>query len=105
MAAAKTYFAVRTREAELAAKPDVGSPEGFLALAEQYVAAAKELVATKKELAVAALKAGKWDAFYGSESLIDMATAAKALTATTGGLGRTKFMDRLREDDLHFLQA
>ncbi|QRV28785.1 phage antirepressor KilAC domain-containing protein [Streptomyces californicus] len=105
VAAAKTYFAVKTREAELAAKPDVGSPEGVLALAEQYVAAAKELVATKKELAVAAPKAGKWDAFCDSDGLIDMGTAAKALTDVTGGLGRTKFMNRLRESDLRFLQV
>ncbi|MEU2797686.1 phage antirepressor KilAC domain-containing protein [Streptomyces sp. NPDC007117] len=105
IAAAKTYFAVKTREAELAAKPDVGSPEGVLALAEQYLAAARELVATKKELAVAAPKAGKWDAFCDSDGLIDMGTAAKALTDVTGGLGRTKFMNRLRKSDLRFLQV
>ncbi|MEV7405826.1 phage antirepressor KilAC domain-containing protein [Streptomyces sp. NPDC091267] len=74
-------------------------------MAEQYVAAATELVAAKKGLAVAAPKAGKGHAFGDSEGLIGMATAAKALTVTTGGLGRTKFMDRLREDDLHFLQV
>ncbi|MET9973911.1 phage antirepressor KilAC domain-containing protein [Streptomyces microflavus] len=105
VAAAKTYFAVKTREAELAAKPDVGSPEGVLALAEQYLAAAKELVTTKQELAIAAPKAGKWDAFCDSDGLIDMGTAAKALTDVTGGLGRTKFMNRLRDDDVHFLQV
>ncbi|WEH40813.1 phage antirepressor KilAC domain-containing protein [Streptomyces sp. AM 2-1-1] len=105
IAAAKTYFAVKAREAELAAKPDVGSAEGILALAEQYVVAAKELVATKAELAIAAPKAGKWDAFCNSDGLIDMGTAAKALTTLTGGLGRTKFMDRLREPDLRFLQV
>ncbi|MBO0917549.1 phage antirepressor KilAC domain-containing protein [Streptomyces laculatispora] len=107
VAAAKTYFAVKTREAELAtaapAVPD--SPEAHLALAQNYLAAATELVATKKELAVAAPKAGKWEAFCNSDGLIDMGTAAKALRSATGGLGRTKFMDRLREDDLHFLQV
>ncbi|MCG7203943.1 phage antirepressor KilAC domain-containing protein [Streptomyces arenae] len=104
VAAAKTYFAVKTREAELAVKPDVSSAEGVLILAEQYLAAAKELVATKKELEVAKPKAGKWDAFCNAEGLIDMGAAAKAFHKVTGGLGRTKFMDRLREDDIRFLQ-
>ncbi|MFC8429930.1 phage antirepressor KilAC domain-containing protein [Streptomyces sp. NPDC057253] len=105
VAAAKTYFAVKTREAEIAAQPDVSSPEGIVVLAERYLAAARELVVTKKELAVAKPKAGKWDAFCDSEGLIDMGAAAKAFTKVTGGLGRTKFMDRLREDDIHFLQV
>ncbi|MGQ4513724.1 phage antirepressor KilAC domain-containing protein [Streptomyces sp. DW26H14] len=105
VAAAKTYFAVRTREAELAQQPDVASPEGILALAERYVEAAKELVTTRKELAIAAPKASKWDAFCDSDGLIDMNAAAKALTDVTGGLGRTKFMERLRDDDIRFLQV
>ncbi|MGW6946213.1 phage antirepressor KilAC domain-containing protein [Streptomyces xanthophaeus] len=107
VAAAKTYFAVKTREAELAQAPapDITSPEGILALAEQYVAAAKELVSTKKELAIAAPKAGKWDAFCDSDGLVDMNTAAQALREITGGLGRNKFMDLLRRDDIRFLQV
>lgn len=106
VAAAKTYFAVKTREAELAQAPapDVSSPEGILALAQQYVVAAQELVATKKELAIAAPKAGKWDAFCDSDGVIDMNAAAKALTDVTGGLGRTKFMELLRSEEIHFLQ-
>lgn len=105
VAAAKTYFAVKTREAELAAQPDVASAEGVVVLAERYLAAARELVTTKKELAVAKPKAGKWDAFCNAEGLIDMGAAAKAFNKVTGGLGRTKFMDRLREDDFRFLQV
>ncbi|MBT2399523.1 phage antirepressor KilAC domain-containing protein [Streptomyces sp. ISL-100] len=106
VAAAKTYFAVKAREAELvqAPAPDVSSPEGILALAQQYVAAAQELVSTKKVLAIAAPKAGKWDAFCDSDGLIDMNAAAKALTDVTGGLGRTKFMKLLRSQEIHFLQ-
>ncbi|MFD7761320.1 phage antirepressor KilAC domain-containing protein [Streptomyces microflavus] len=79
VASAKTYFAVKTREGELVAKPDVGSPEGVLALAEQYVAAAKELVATKKELSIAAPKAGKWDVFLNAEGLCGMTELADLL--------------------------
>ncbi|GHE65184.1 hypothetical protein GCM10014715_18450 [Streptomyces spiralis] len=105
IAAAQTYFAVKTREAEVRQQPtDVSSPEGILALAEKYVEAARELVSTKKELAIAAPKAGKWDAFCDSDGLIDMAAAAKALNKLTGGLGRTKFMEMLRRDDIRFLQ-
>ncbi|MFJ3081658.1 phage antirepressor KilAC domain-containing protein [Streptomyces halstedii] len=81
VAAAKTYFAVKTREAELAQSPalDVSSPEGVLALAQQYVAAAQELVTTKKELAIAAPKAGKWDAFLNADGLCGMTELADLL--------------------------
>ncbi|MGW6403282.1 phage antirepressor KilAC domain-containing protein [Streptomyces sp. NPDC055134] len=105
IAAAQTYFAVRAREAEARDQPaDLSSPEGILMLAEKYVEAARELVFTRKELAIAAPKAGKWDRFCDSEGLIDMAAAAKALHNATGGLGRTKFMEMLRRDDVRFLQ-
>ncbi|MEV6796442.1 phage antirepressor KilAC domain-containing protein [Streptomyces sp. NPDC051320] len=105
IAAAQTYFAVKTREAEVMRQPtDVSSPEGILALAEGYVEAARELVSTKRELAIAAPKAGRWSAFCDSEGLIDMAAAAKALNKVTGGLGRTKFMELLRREDIRFLQ-
>jgi phage antirepressor YoqD-like protein len=69
------------------------------------VEAARELVTTKQELAVAAPKAGRWDAFCNSDGLIDMGCAAKALTKITGGLGRTRFMALLRRDDIRFLQV
>jgi phage antirepressor YoqD-like protein len=106
VAAAKTYFAIQARKAELAeqSEPDVGSAEGIVALAERYLAAARELVTTKKKLAVAAPKAGKWDAFCDAEGLIDMGTAAKAFKTVTGGLGRTNFMDLLRSEEVRFLQ-
>ncbi|MCF3173946.1 phage antirepressor KilAC domain-containing protein [Streptomyces sioyaensis] len=107
IASAQTYFAVRTREAEIAQGQgaDVSSPEGILVLAEKYVEAARELVQAKRELAIAAPKAGKWDDFCDCDGLIDMATAAKALTQISGGLGRTKFMELLRRDDIRLLQV
>ncbi|TXS76549.1 hypothetical protein EAO69_09125 [Streptomyces sp. me109] len=107
VAAAKTYFAVRTREAEASQQStaDVSTPEGVLVLAERYLEAARDLVATKEKLAIAAPKAGKWDAFCDSDGLIDMGCAAKALTNVTGGLGRTKFMELLRREDIRFLQV
>ncbi|MFF8523211.1 phage antirepressor KilAC domain-containing protein [Streptomyces werraensis] len=107
VAAAKTYFAVQTREAEIAQQQatDVSSPEGVLALAERYLEAARELVTTKKQLAIAAPKAGRWDAFCNSDGLIDMGCAAKALRNITGGLGRNQFMALLRREDIRFLQV
>jgi DNA-damage-inducible protein D len=105
IAMAKTYFAVKTREAELASKPDVSNPEGVLALAQQYLAAAQELVNTKKELEIAKPKAGKWEALCNSDGLIELGAAAKAFHEATGGLGRTKFMSLLRSEELHFLQV
>lgn len=105
VAAAKTYFAVKTREAELAVPAVPDTPEGHLALAQNYLAAAKELLTARKELAVAKPKAGKWDALCDSEGLIDMGAAAKAFHDVTGGLGRTKFMDVLRSDEVRFLQV
>jgi DNA-damage-inducible protein D len=107
VAAAKTYFTVKTREAELTQQQtaDVSSPEGILALAEKYVEAARELVSTKKELAVAKPKANKWDAFCNDEGLIELGVAAKVFSRVTGGLGRTRFMERLRDDDIRFLQV
>ncbi|MFD7810522.1 phage antirepressor KilAC domain-containing protein [Streptomyces cellulosae] len=107
VARAKTYFTVRTRQAELAEQDsvDVSSAEGVLALAERYLESARELVVTKKQLAVAAPKAGRWDAFCDSDGLIDMGCAAKALRSITGGLGRNKFMELLRTEEIRFLQV
>ncbi|MER5913859.1 phage antirepressor KilAC domain-containing protein [Streptomyces sp. NPDC001982] len=96
---------MKTREAELATTITVpDTPEAHLALAQSYFAAATELVATKRELAIAAPKAGKWDRFCDSDNLIDMNAAALAVADLTGNLGRTKFMEMLRRDDIHFLQ-
>lgn len=80
VAAAKTYFAVKTREAELATTITVpDTPEAHLALAQSYFAAATELVATKKELAIAAPKASKWERFCNSDGLIGMTAIADML--------------------------
>lgn len=108
VAAAKTYFAVKTREAELAQAapaPDISSPEGVVQLAELYLKTAKAALIAQKELELAKPKASKWDAFCNADNLIDMGTAAKALTKVTGGLGRNKFMDLLRTPEIHFLQV
>lgn len=79
VAAAKTYFAVKAREAELAVPAVPDTPEAHLALAQSYLAAATELVTTRKELAVAKPKANKWDRFMNSEGLIGMTAIADML--------------------------
>lgn len=62
----------------------------------------KALEAANKVLAP---KAGKWDQFCNSDGLIEMGVAAQAFHGVTGGLGRTKFMQRLRDEDIRFLQV
>lgn len=79
VAAAKTYFAVKAREAEVAQAPDLSTPDGVVALAEHFLATAKELASTKKELEVAKPKAGKWDAFLNSKGLCGMTELADML--------------------------
>lgn len=55
IAAAQTYFAVKTREAETrdtaAALPDITTSAGVLAMAEQFAATARQLVAAEVTLA------------------------------------------------------
>ncbi|WP_435246321.1 phage antirepressor KilAC domain-containing protein [Streptomyces sp. NRRL F-5630] len=79
VAAAKTYFAVKAREAEVSQMPDLSTPDGVVSLAEHFLATAKELASAKKELEVAKPKAGKWDAFLNSEGLIGMTELADLL--------------------------
>lgn len=105
VAAAKTYFAVQTRKAEVAAQAAPALPQDYEEALVALLGKVRESKALAAENKVLAPKAGKWDAFCDSDNLIDMATAAKALTDVTGGLGRTKFMDLLRTDEVHFLQV
>lgn len=51
VAAAQTYFAVRTREAETVGRlPDISTSVGVLAMAEQFTATARQLVAAEAKL-------------------------------------------------------
>lgn len=104
IAAAQTYFAVQTRKAEMAqAAPTV--PQDYEEALVELLSKVRENKALAAENKVLAPKAGKWDAFCDSDGLIDMGTAAKALNDVTGGLGRTKFMDLLRSEEIRFLQV
>jgi DNA-damage-inducible protein D len=72
VAAAQAYFAVKTREAELAST----KPMSELEMARQYVQALEREQKIAAELEVAKPKAGKWDAFLSTEGLIGMREAA-----------------------------
>ncbi|MEV0584125.1 phage antirepressor KilAC domain-containing protein [Nonomuraea sp. NPDC050310] len=72
VAAAQSYFAVRTREAEIA----TNRPMSELEMARKYVAVLEREQQLAKELEVAKPKAGKWDAYCNSEGLIGMTEVA-----------------------------
>ncbi|MFE1770286.1 phage antirepressor KilAC domain-containing protein [Streptomyces sp. NPDC059008] len=70
IAAAQTYFAVKTREAETPpvapAVADLSSPAGVLALAEQYVDTARTLVAQTERVKELEPKAAAHDAYLAA---------------------------------------
>lgn len=103
VAAAKVYFAVQTRKAEVA-ETAPALPQDYEEALVALLGKVRETKALEAMNKVLAPKAGKWDAFCDSEGLIELGTAAKALTDVTGGLGRTKFMDLLRTPEVRFLQ-
>lgn len=75
VATAQAYFAVRTREAEIA----TSRPMSELEMARKYVAVLEREQQVSKELAIAKPKAGKWDAYCNSEGLIGMTELADIL--------------------------
>jgi DNA-damage-inducible protein D len=105
VAAAKTYFTVQTRKAEVAAQAAPALPQDYEEALVELLSKVRENKALAAENKVLAPKAGKWDAFCDADDLIEMGSAAKALREVTGGLGRTKFMDLLRSPEVKFLQT
>ena len=89
IAAAQTYFAVQTRKAELAptqplpdlsTQPvDLSSPQGILALAENFVTAARALVEAEQTIKVMEPKAAYVDAFVDDGDLILLRNVAKTI--------------------------
>lgn len=81
VAAAQTYFAVKTREAELATVTAPALPQDY----EEALVALLDRVRENKVLAaenkVLAPKAGKWDEFLDSDGLIGMTELADLLHA------------------------
>ncbi|MFF1341154.1 phage antirepressor KilAC domain-containing protein [Streptomyces sp. NPDC058290] len=105
VAAAKVYFAVQARKAEVAVPAAPALPQDYEEALVELLSKVRENKALAAENKVLAPKAGKWDAFCDSDGLIEMGTAAHALSDVTGGLGRTKFMDLLRSPEVKFLQV
>lgn len=75
VAAAQAYFAMKTREAEVA----TSRPMSELEMAKQYVAALEREQRIAAELEVAKPKAGKWDQFLNAEGLCGMRELADLL--------------------------
>jgi DNA-damage-inducible protein D len=80
IAAAQTYFAVKTREAEVRPSlPDISTPSGVLAMAEQFAATARQLVEATAKVAELAPKAEAHDAYMSADGLFLIRQVAKAL--------------------------
>lgn len=89
IASAQTYFAVKTREAEVS-KPVHEMDE--LEVAEKYVAALRAKRALELVIAEQAPKAEAFDTYMDADNAIAMGAAAQQL-----GVGRNTMMRKLRE--------
>lgn len=94
VAAAQSYFAVKTREAELIQEQQnaltipKNYSEALRALADTYEAKEK----AEQELNIAAPKANKFDKWLDSEGLADFLTVSQVL-----GIGRNTMLQQLRD--------
>ena len=80
IAAAQTYFAVKTREAEVRPSlPDISTPTGVLAMAEQFAATARQLVEATQRVAELEPKAEAHDAYMSADGLFLVRAVAKTL--------------------------
>ncbi|MFC5996981.1 phage antirepressor KilAC domain-containing protein [Pseudonocardia hispaniensis] len=101
IAAAQTYFAVKTREAETAVPaqrlPDITTPEGVLAMAEQFAATARQLVAERAKVAELEPPARSWHTLAAATGDFSVADAAKILSRDPNiRLGRDRLFTILR---------
>lgn len=76
VAAAQTYFAVKTREAETAAIAAPALPQDYEEALVALLGKVRENKALEAENKVLAPKAGKWDQFLNAEGLIGMRETA-----------------------------
>lgn len=75
VAAAQSYFAIKTREAELA----TGKPMSEIEMARRYLAVLEREQELNRELEVTRPKAGKWDTYCNADGLIGMTELADIL--------------------------
>lgn len=96
IAEAQTYFAVKTREAEIASTRSIAPsdfPTALRALADEYEAHER----TKAALAEAKPLAEAYQDLMSKDGTFDWAATAQIFSKLTGGLGRNKFLELLRE--------
>jgi DNA-damage-inducible protein D len=80
VAAAQVYFAVKTREAEVRPSlPDISTPSGVLAMAEQFAATARQLVEATARVAELEPKAAAVDAYMDASEVFLVSEVAKTL--------------------------
>lgn len=78
VAAAQTYFAAKTRQAETMVA-DLSTSTGVLAMAQQYLAQAQALVAAEQRVAELAPRAAVADQILDADGDLSVADAAKSL--------------------------
>lgn len=108
VAAAQTYFAVKTREAETSAPsiPDITTPQGLLAMTEMFADTARKLVAVEaeKSMLAAAIErdaplVAKAEAHTGSDSNVHRQEFAREVIAW----GRKQNVDIRQDQVMRFL--
>ncbi|NYV74214.1 phage antirepressor KilAC domain-containing protein [Streptomyces sp. UH6] len=95
VAAAKTYFAIQTRNAEVAAAVAPALPQDYEEALVELLSKVRQNKALAAENKVLAPKAGKWDAFCDAEGLIGMTAIADMLDVPV-----TKMTNWLVEEDI-----
>lgn len=96
VAAAQSYFAVKTREAEIAPTRSLAPrdfPTALRALADEYEAHER----TRAALAEAQPLAEAYEDLMSKDGTFDWAATAQIFTKVTKGLGRNKFLELLRD--------
>lgn len=95
VAAAQAYFAIKTREAEIASTPDITTAAGVLAMAEQFAATARALVASEARIAELAPKAEVAERLLDADGDLSVGDAAKALTRAGVKVGADRLFKAL----------
>ncbi|MEU5772672.1 phage antirepressor KilAC domain-containing protein [Streptomyces venezuelae] len=102
VAAAQTYFARKTREAETqpaaARLPDLATPEGVLALATQFQRTAEQLVEADRKLKELEPSAQAWDVLASAEGDYSLRDAAFILNRDSAiSTGQNRLLRTIRE--------
>lgn len=77
--------------------PDISTPEGILALAQQFTRTAEELVAAKHEVSELTPRAEAWDELASATGDYEVADAAKMLARAGVETGRQRLFGQLKD--------